>query len=193
MYSIFGVLILLPLLSFLSCLSVAEICHNRVLEDPFSRFDKLLKRSFVGQHRAVLRTKEALSRHNFDRDLLLLHYVGPSGTGKTLLASLVAESFFDPINCSIPKLTRTVSQLLMPLVDIGRFVSLKTSGVSFPCPGKRLDSIFAQSCGVFYLPFARSEDHLALLDAFLKRISEHVKSGSDESMMVLVIDEFNYW
>ena len=72
---------------------------NRVQPDQLlEQFRFLVSEKFVGQDQAVDITLSALRRFQ-PNDLLLLHFVGASGTGKTHLASLVQRSFFALNRC----------------------------------------------------------------------------------------------
>lgn len=84
--------------------------NRRRLSEVISSYNEQINEVFVGQSRAVREVRRNVESHirllnsedNADRNsntASVLHLVGPSGTGKSFLAEIVATSFFKPQKC----------------------------------------------------------------------------------------------
>ena len=75
--------------------------NARELDDVLPSFNKHIRRLFVGQTGAVSTARRELAEfvNAPVAEPLVLHFVGPSGTGKSYLAEIIAKSRFRPVDC----------------------------------------------------------------------------------------------
>jgi len=123
-----------------------------------------------------------------------MHFIGPSGVGKTLLAEFVAKSFYHARHCRFEdtQMAAVASSMARPMIQwYSRHVPSAAASTVL-CIGTNAASITSDVCGVVYLAFTRSDDDpVALLRNFLKRVAAQYKRDP-EATMVLIVDEFNH-
>jgi len=160
-----------------SCRRISRVQHDQLLE----QFRFLVSEKFVGQDQAVDITLSALRRFRPD-DMLLLHFVGASGTGKTHLASLVQRSVFPLNRC---QQGGKVGDVFCSLYN---FIGLAQED--------RFDTFLMQDlCGVGYADFLSTEDSdkaaRQQLENALEQAFSSVRSGSRAVPEIIFLDNFN--
>lgn len=181
-------IVLLLLLLFVSSFVLVVDCATEGLARVYSReeyianFRELTSQFFVGQQDAFDATLVALQRFRPKTDVLILHYVGASGTGKTLLANLVQRSFFSLKQCT-GGITIFGKQFCWPG---GKLVN--TFG------GLQLHMIGTKTYGVAYADFLNTENsyvtHKQVLENTLHRALEHSTDTAHQPTIVF-LDNFN--
>ncbi|KAH9252220.1 hypothetical protein BASA81_009822 [Batrachochytrium salamandrivorans] len=146
-------------------------------DEVVDNFKFLTAKFFVGQSDAYDSTLVALRKFT-PRSMLLLHYVGASGTGKTLLANIVQRSFFHRNQC--PNFSVFGYRLCAPTS------TFETS---------RLHLVGTKTCGVAYLDFLNVEgDELTRRAALERTIFKALKStrtSTHHSPAIVFLDNFN--
>jgi hypothetical protein len=181
-------------------------------------FNALVSRAFVGQARAVSAVRAELQDFvELDRagglaGPLLLHFVGPKGTGKSLLASLVARAQFDDCDGTAARaqgmVRRVASWLasslaswlprlpeqLAPLSPVravsalgGALDGVLERSCDAQAPGDGRLREWWMACGVVYQQMVHIDD-VTVLDAFLRDAARELQRYP---RAVLVLDDFN--
>lgn len=159
-----------------SCSEGLTRVHSR--DEVVDNFKALTARFFVGQSDAYDSTMVAL-RTFTPRSMLLLHYVGPSGTGKTLLANLVQRSFFHRNQCH-----HGISVL-----------GYRLCAPASTFESARLHLVGSKTCGVAYLDFLneqgnQSERRVALERTIVKALKP-TRTSLHHSPAIVFLDNFN--
>ena len=79
----------------------ASSANGRELDNVIHAFNAYVSKLFVGQTEAVSTVRSELAEfvNAPMTEPLILHFVGPSGTGKSYLAEIVAKSRYRPVSC----------------------------------------------------------------------------------------------
>lgn len=190
----------------------------RRLDKIIDHFNKEIDAKYVGQQRAVKAVRRELEEKiNLEvREPVVLHFVGPSGTGKSFLAQITATSIFNPVNCA-PKhegllktsssatgavaLAAQVGLMANPLAAMAASVGGAALGlltgyginslVERTCvDASELDN-WLLTCGIVHRSFneAGEEEAMVAMKSVLERAAEELLR---EPRTVVILDDFNY-
>ena len=217
LFVLFALLVgLTPTLSEQRCKYEGQ--NLRRLDKIIDHFNREIDEKYVGQRRAVKAVRRELEEKiNLEtREPVVLHFVGPSGTGKSFLAQITATSIFDPVNCS-PKhesLLKTSSSatgalavaaqigvLTNPVAAVAASVGGAALGlltgyglsnlVERTCvDGSALEN-WLLTCGIVHRSFneGSEEDAVVAMNSVLERAAEELLR---EPRTVVILDDFNY-
>mmetsp|Transcript_3111 Transcript_3111/g.4465 ORF Transcript_3111/g.4465 Transcript_3111/m.4465 type:complete len:429 (+) Transcript_3111:126-1412(+) len=192
--------------------------NKRDKDEAMSMFRELTVDSFVGQIKAVKTVRDQIQDFlEIPPDgPLILHLVGPSGTGKSYLSEIIALSFFDDcdhVGSDILGFARESASSVGSLPGLNLLPDLGVGSVVRALTRRRCDSEakrlknWRQACGVvsttFHDDFAAQEDcengdqeckengygNVVQLKEFLKIAAEELYF---EPQSVLVLDDFNF-
>lgn len=188
------------------------LCPNRRFDnDVISTFNARVEHDFVGQSHAVRMIREHLQDfvHGVDTKErpVVLQLVGPSGTGKTFMAELIANSIYDDCISTSNLIKGHLTNAMRKLGSWLHSTALAPSVGSMD-PVKPLltrscteDSAkledWRQACGIVTATFAEPQEGSSTPDAqnegilrsFLRKAAQVLE---DEPRVVLVLDDFVY-
>jgi len=202
------------------CVVVADAsCPNKVFrEEVVSRFNQQVETNFVGQSRAVRTIRELLQDHALELSSsreggpLVVHLVGPSGTGKTFMAEIMSTSLFDDCNTNLAAVQGHARRFMdgvakripsvFPEVSMVRnvFSKGKRAFLSRRCDelNQKLE-IWRQACGINYIKFhfraddePESEENPSDASQMRLFLEMAAKSLEEEPNSVLIFDDFNH-
>lgn len=203
--------------------------NRRKVAQVIDFFNQEIEDTFVGQFRAVREVRKELedklsllSDNGIDAVLdvthgpLVLHLVGPSGTGKSFLSQIVAKSLFKPLNCRSStqvfgeyfQSTSSATSAAVFAAQVGVLTNpvaaaaAALGGASIGLLGSLgVDTLFkhictdveswTMSCGVVHTVFSETseEDAARNMQNFLERLAVELQH---EPSTVAVLDDFNF-
>jgi hypothetical protein len=168
----------------IQCKSYARADINDVVPN----FKEICKGRFIGQEDAFDTTINAIRKFKPEQDLLLLHFIGAAGTGKTYFVDLVRRAFFKLRQCAplasenVGMIRSMESHLLCPVYEKLNFRQQQRV---------KLDD----ACGVAYEEFQRFDldDHAGKRLALERALEKAFSTREDPlSTVILVLENFNH-
>eukprot|EP00924_Labyrinthula_sp_SR-Ha-C_P005753 maker-scaffold_14-snap-gene-4.49-mRNA-1 protein AED:0.00 eAED:0.00 QI:17/1/1/1/1/1/2/54/462 len=209
-----------------------KLDNARNLNEIIPFFNSHIEEKYIGQYKAVSDVSYEIQTYlnqisitetskQLEMDLqgppnIKLHFVGPSGTGKSFLAQIVALSFFKQERCNrkyqelIPNALLTLGTMgmgasFLPFISnpigltVGAgsllgYMAMKGTETKFCFDSVELTS-WLESCGVFQTQFVlgNEAENLKSLNHVLDDLATFLDVSQDSKALraVLVLDDFN--